>query len=116
MAASGAETTIRLAVSGGSVVVEEFRRVGDAADRELKRVGDAGSGARRGLDDAATGAEGMDRRGRGGFTNVSNQIQDFVVQVEGGQGVLRALGQQGPQAIEALAMAFPHLAVGAVVL
>jgi hypothetical protein len=113
MPASGAETTIRLAVSGGQVVLEEFRRVGDAADRELKRVGDAGSGAGRGLDDAATGAEGMDRRGRAAFTNVSNQIQDFVVQVEGGQGVLRALGQQGPQAIEALAMAFPRLAVAA---
>lgn len=41
--------------------------------------------------------DGMSRSARGNLQNVSFQLQDIFVQIAGGQGVTRALGQQLPQ-------------------
>lgn len=41
--------------------------------------------------------DGMSRQARGNLQNVSFQLQDIFVQIAGGQGVTRALGQQLPQ-------------------
>jgi hypothetical protein len=46
---------------------------------------------------AGVSAERMQRRFRAGFVNVSNQLQDFTVQVASGTSAVRAFSQQAPQ-------------------
>jgi hypothetical protein len=63
------------------------------AVREAERA----SVAMRGMGSVATTtAGGMTTMGRG-VQNASYQVQDFIVQVTGGQDALRAFGQQAPQ-------------------
>jgi hypothetical protein len=43
------------------------------------------------------GGSGNRQGGAGGISNISYQLQDFIVQVTSGQGVLRSFSQQAPQ-------------------
>jgi hypothetical protein len=53
------------------------------------------------LGDMGNSAERFSRQSRFAFQNAAFQVQDFVVQVSSGQGVLRAFAQQAPQLLGA---------------
>lgn len=52
-----------------------------------------------------TAASGMSNSTRNAFQNIGYQVQDMIVQIQGGQGVVRALGQQLPQLLGGFGLA-----------
>ena len=58
--------------------------------------------------DMGRSVTGFSRNSRAAFQNAGFQVQDFLVQVQGGQGVLRAFIQQGSQ----FASAFGPIGIG----
>lgn len=65
--------------------------------RAIKSAQRAERGFVQGNQQIAKSFDGMSRRATGNLQNVSFQLQDIFVQIAGGQGVTRALGQQLPQ-------------------
>lgn len=105
--------SIVLALEGGNVTIQEFRKVGDEAERSLDRVNKSAANTNRALGETGQAAEGMSRQTRAGLANAGNQLQDIIVQVQGGQGWVRALSQQLPQVLAGMGGLAPLL--GAVV-
>jgi lambda family phage tail tape measure protein len=103
---------IRLAVLDGTVAIESFRQVGAAGETELGRVGRGAANANAALEGMGRQADATSRQGRAAFLNISNQAQDFIVQVQGGTDAFRAFSQQAPQALDAVAVAMGGLAPG----
>ena len=65
--------------------------------KAIKSAQRAERGFVQGNQQIAKSFDGMSRRATGNLQNVSFQLQDIFVQIAGGQGVTRALGQQLPQ-------------------
>lgn len=108
-----------LRVTGAETVVAALRRVGQEADSSLPGVATAAGKASRGLDDFSaaagrasqaatksardfeTAGNGISKNFRGALGNAGFQVQDFIVQIEGGTSAFRAFSQQAPQFLSA---------------
>jgi lambda family phage tail tape measure protein len=70
-------------------------KVDPATVRQLEQVASATTKMQTSAQASTGGLKNMQR----GIQNTSYQLQDFIVQVTGGQDAMRALGQQLPQAL-----------------
>ena len=68
--------------------------------KAIKSAQRAERGFVQGNQQIAKSFDGMSRRATGNLQSVSFQLQDIFVQIAGGQGVTRALGQQLPQLLQ----------------
>ena len=87
---------IRLEVVNGAQAREQILRLGDG-EEALRRVGRGAQTASAGLDQVGTSAERAARQASSRMVNLSAQIQDIAVSLQGGQGLLRVFIQQGSQ-------------------
>lgn len=97
--------SIVYAVEGGTVVVRDLNAIGTAAQSVGTSAQQGAANANRALRSIGDEAKGMSGASRSAVLNVSNQLQDFIVQVQGGTSAWKAFGQQAPQALDAVAMA-----------
>jgi hypothetical protein len=86
-------TTARLAKQLADVEARMIR----AAQKGENAFKASNSRAAKSFDQVAAGANKMSGAVAARFQNVGYQLQDIAVQIAGGQGVARALGQQLPQ-------------------
>lgn len=94
MAVSTQEELYRIIVeTEGTAELQRLEKSVTSARKELKKFGTEGAGISNGIRKTGNAAKTSGLQ----FQNASYQIQDFFVQVAGGQGVMRALGQQVPQ-------------------
>jgi hypothetical protein len=101
--------SIVYAVEGGSIVVRDLNAIGTAAQGVGTSAQAGAANANRALRSIGDEAKGMSGASSSAVLNVSNQLQDFIVQVQGGTDAFRAFGQQAPQALGAVAMAMGGL-------
>jgi len=85
----------------GQMTEGGFKRAGKAANDALGNIETrsvrAGAAATRAMQDAQRSSRQFGQQ----LQNVGYQVGDFFVQIEGGQGVIRALTQQGSQVLGA---------------
>lgn len=84
--------------------VQSVVRMVARIEQEAKKAERAAVNANEGITRSFTK---MSRQSRGQIQNVSYQLQDVFVQIAGGQGAARALSQQLPQLLAALALSAP---------
>src|SRR4051794_41108649 len=101
--------SVQLAIQDGNVFVQDVTIAGKAAETAFKGIGTAADAANQNLEKSTQSVDRFSRQGRYAFANLGNQVQDFVVQVQGGTDAFRAASQQLPQALDAFAGFIPVL-------
>ena len=87
---------IRLSVTNGAKAREDLLRMGDG-EEALNKVKRGAQGASEQLNQFGISAERAARQSTARLTNLSAQVQDVIVSLQGGQPLLRVLIQQGSQ-------------------
>jgi hypothetical protein len=104
LAVTGAEESLRTIATFGEAgqqaaqrLVEKFNLAGTALDG----IGEHAKKASTALEATGRAAGGLSGQARFAISDVANQVQDFVVQVQGGTSAFKAFAQQFPQAASA---------------
>lgn len=99
-----ADETAGLALPVGLTEKQFLQQVTRIESRLAKMEGDAikrftgiKQSASKAFDGIDASAQGMSRSTQASLQNVGYQVQDMIVQIQGGQGVMRSLSQQLPQ-------------------
>jgi hypothetical protein len=98
--------SFKLAIQGAEESIRVLSTFGDKGQAEIEKIVgklDAAGKKIKEFNEEATSNKSANQRSYL-IGNLSNQIQDFIVQYEGGTSALRAFGQQAPQAASAFAL------------
>jgi hypothetical protein len=98
--------SFKLAIQGAEESIRVLSTFGDKGQAEIEKIVgklDAAGKKIKEFNEEATSSKSANNRNYL-IGNLSNQIQDFIVQVEGGTNAFRAFGQQAPQFASAFAV------------
>jgi hypothetical protein len=113
------QKTVRLAVEGNQVVLQELRTVGTQGEAALSRIGVGAKTANDNLETMGRTGGRSAAQARADFVNLGQQIQDVAVQAQAGTSWFTIMAQQGPQIASAFSFLNPmtgiFVAIGAAV-